>query len=100
MYISKDFINGLILFTLISVGMYANAKVVIEESGANAFFMVDGHKTDAVTAAKAADSDTVEIKRCSPIKNSYTASGEPAFKCNIVIKRINPKNGNTSWKNQ
>ena len=52
MYLSKDFINGLILFTLISVGMYATAEVVIEEPTSNAIFMVNGRQSSPVEAQK------------------------------------------------
>lgn len=100
MYISKDFINGLILFTLISAGMYAKADVVIDDGTKDAFFMVDGHKASAIDATKAAEESGRKIQRCTPIKNSFTTSGEPAYKCPFVVKHINPKNGNTTWKNQ
>lgn len=99
MYISKDFINGLILFTLISAGMYAKAEVVVEETTSNAIFMINGRQSSPVDAQNAARTSSNKVEKCTPIKGAITSDGKPAYKCKVVALVINPKTGTTKWKN-
>lgn len=101
MYISKDFMVGMCAIIITMGFAYATqADVVVDDGTKDAFFMVDGHKASGLDASKAAETSGRKIQRCTPIKNSFTQSGEPAYKCPFVVKHINPKNGNTTWKNQ
>lgn len=88
----------LIMFIALT-GVSSLADVVVEESGANAYFLVDGHKSTPVEATVAAEKNGVPIERCTAIKDARTTDGQPAYRCKRVIKRINPKNGNSTWKN-
>lgn len=76
----------------------AFAEIVVEESGAGVYFTVDGKQVTPVEAEKAAAGEA-KIEKCSPIKDARTSDGKPAYRCKRVIKRINPKTGNSNWKN-
>lgn len=79
------------------VSTQAHAKVVVEESGSDAYFEVDGKKASPAEASEAAKTSD-DIKKCTPIKGAITSDGKPAYKCKQVVKRINPKTGNSNWK--
>lgn len=92
-------LGAILSLTLLYASAHARAEVVIEESGANATFRVDGKSATPIEAKHAAETSKSKVERCTPIKDAETDDGKPARRCKVVIERINPKNGNTTWKN-
>lgn len=91
----------LISLLIAGAGSTSQAEVVVQEPGTNAVFKVDGKVVPAAEASKAAESSNTKIERCTPIKDAVAVDGHvvQALRCKRVIKSLNPKNGNTTWKN-
>lgn len=92
-------LGALLSLVLLYASAHARADVVIAEPGSNVLFYVDGKQASALEAKHAAETSKSKIERCSPIKDAKTSDGKPAFRCKQVIESVNPKNGNTTWKN-
>jgi hypothetical protein len=90
----------LILGSVWLIAANARAEVVVDslQDGVG-YFIVDGHKVSPADASIAAEKSNAKIIRCTIIKDAMTDDGKPARKCKQVVKHINPKNGNSTWKN-
>lgn len=92
------FMKHTILATLLLIGSYASAEIIVEEPGSKAIFQVNDRTVSPVEAQAAAAGHN-KVVRCSPIKDAMTSDGKPAYRCKQVSLVINPKTGTTKWKN-
>lgn len=85
---------------LLTLCAQASARTMVDSGTNNAVFKLDGKVVSPVEASQG--SDNHDIEKCTPIKGALSADGSEAlaYKCKFVVRVINPKTGNSTWKSK
>jgi hypothetical protein len=92
-------IGAILSMVLLYASAHARAETVIDTGKTQALFKCDHKSCTPVEANNEADSHMIE--RCQP-KVSQTPDGKDVATCSwkVVVKKINPNTGATTWKNK
>jgi hypothetical protein len=94
---------GLVLGLFLFWGSaHAENKTIVDDGTTTAYFKVDGKKTTPEGAVAGWHANRL-IEQCKPKKGNFeddSGKSRAAFQCKKVVRHINTKNGNETWKNE